>query len=268
MIIRYYSAYRGRGKFDNKLHKRAKYTIQRYEVAEHIRKWYAFHPYAKRLDEKWICSDYRIDQQRPQREVYSQGYIKIESITEMEEKWFDELINKYESKIEYPTVWDDGENTYYEETIYCPKCGKRRKVLTSKTHCEECGFEFEKAKKCPKCKTLNLKENNHCTKCNYKFHNESYINNKEFKVKTKEKQKIQCPKCGERKSKYYNKCPKCGFNYDGKKQCHQCKQWVDETDKFCVHCGVKLTVLIQCPNCGEKIKEENKFCNNCGTQIK
>ena len=87
----------------------------------------------------------------------------------MEKKVLDNVINKIEKNINYPTVYDDGENIYYEDTIHCPKCGKRRKVLTSKTNCEECGFEFSKAKKCLKCKDLNLNEYNYCVHCGNKL---------------------------------------------------------------------------------------------------
>ena len=38
----------------------------------------------------------------------------------------------------------------------------RRKVLTSKTHCEFCGFEFSESVKCSECGGLNLKNSDVC----------------------------------------------------------------------------------------------------------
>lgn len=244
-------------------------TLDMLGVMKRIDYWYKDFPYAKRINDKYICSDYRIDQQRPQRNVRSDYYIKIVSITPMEEIWFDKLIEKYENKIDYPTTWDDGENRYYEETIYCPKCGKRRKVLTSHTHCEFCGFEFNKAIKCPKCNSLNLKGSNHCINCNYEFRKESFINNKEYKVKKDEYiEKIKCPKCGTNKSKYFDTCQNCGFEYKNKKECPKCHEWIDEKDKYCCHCGQKQIVYIKCEKCGSTNKNENNYCKNCGEKLK
>lgn len=233
-----------------------------------IRRWYRKNPYAKRVDKNWICSDYRVDQQRPQRNVYSEAYIEIISMTDMEEVHFDRLIENLEKDIEYPTVWDDGKNEYYEETIYCPKCGKRRKVLTSETHCEFCGFEFSKALKCPKCNTMYLKGDDECKKCGYVFRKESFINNNDYEVKKDEYiQSVKCPKCGSRKSKYFSKCKECGFDFNNRKECPKCNCWVDESDKYCGNCGMKLKVLIECENCGEKNNSENRYCNYCGNKL-
>lgn len=233
-----------------------------------IRKWYKNNPYAKRISKEWICQDYRIDQQRPQRNVYSEAYIKIISITDMEESHLSMLIEKLESEIDYPTVWDDGKNKYYEETIYCPNCGKRRKVLTSKTHCEFCGFEFDKALKCPKCNALNMKGSKFCIKCGYKFRKEPFINNNDFEViKNKNVEKIKCPICGEKKSKYFNKCQNCGFDYENKKKCVKCGEWVDEDDEVCCFCGQKLSVFVKCQDCGENNNTKNNYCTKCGEKL-
>lgn len=154
---------------DLELMSRTPYTYKISEIEKKIREWYRFNPYAKKVNENWICSDYRIDQQRPQRKVYSEKYIEIVSISEMEKVVLNEVIQKIESEINYPTVWDDGKNEYYEDTIHCPKCMKRRKVLTSHSHCEFCGFEFSKSKKCPKCKDLSPSDSNFCIHCGNKL---------------------------------------------------------------------------------------------------
>ena len=233
-----------------------------------IRKWYKRNPYAKRISKHWICRDYRIDQQRPQRNVYSEAYIKIVNITDIEEMYLTELINEIEKDIIYPTVWDNGEERFYEETIYCPKCGKRRKVLTSETHCEYCGFEFNKAKKCPKCNGLNLRGSDECRICGYKFRKKSFINNEEFVVEKNEKsEKIRCPICNEKKSNFFNVCKNCGFDFTHKKQCVNCGKWVNDEDKFCMYCGQKLNVYIICDNCSSKNKLGNNYCNNCGEKL-
>lgn len=252
-----------------KIFSNIKNTYSILDMDKPFKKWYRRNPYAKRINENWICQDYRIDQQRPQRNIYSGAYIKIISITEMEEKHLDKLIDELESKIDYPTVWDDGYNNYYEETIYCPNCGKRRKVLTSHTHCEFCGFEFDKAKKCPKCNGLNLKGSDECRLCGYVFRRKSFINNEDFEVKKDDEiEKINCPICNEKKSKYFDVCQNCGFVYRGKKLCPQCKSWVCENDKFCCHCGQEMLILVECDKCGKKNNVENNYCNGCGNRLR
>lgn len=227
---------------------------QEIEMVEMINKWYKRHPYAKRLNKYWICGDYRIDQQRPQRNVISDNYIKIISISEMEEMKLTKLITSLESQINYPTMWDDGKNEYYEETIYCPQCGKRRKVLTSKIHCEFCGFEFEKAKKCPKCNNLNLKENNYCIHCGHKF------------IEKKANEIIRCPKCGRVKSEYDTHCRMCNFDFSKYTQCPKCGK-LTEKRNYCLYCGEKLQ-RIKCSECGEKNNLENKYCKYCGNNLR
>lgn len=253
---------------DMKIFMNSEKVCDKIKASKKIKSWYNKNPYAKRVDKEWICSDYRVDQQRPQRNVYSEAYMNITSMTEMEEKYIDFFIKSLEEHIEYPTVWDDGEKMYYEETIYCPNCGGRRKVLTSKTHCEHCGFEFSKAKKCPKCNALNLKGSNHCTKCNYEFKKKSFINNENFEVEKDEYiDIIRCPVCNERKSKYFDNCQSCGFDFSSNKECPNCKKWVDKDDKYCGHCGQKLTMMKKCSNCGKENKSENNYCNYCGMKI-
>lgn len=247
---------------------KTKRTMNKLDTMKQIRKWYKHHPYAKMIDENTICGDYRIDQQRPQRNVRSDGYIKILSITDMEKRYLKKLIDELEKQIEYPTLWDNGEEVFYEETIYCPKCGERRKVLTSETHCEFCGFEFSKAKKCPICNTLNLKGSKSCKKCDYEFRNESFIKNDDFEVKKNDENNVvKCPKCNGRKSQYFDKCQNCGFDFNGKKECPICHHWVDEKDKFCCHCGQELIVLLECSNCGKKNNSKNNFCSGCGVRL-
>lgn len=244
-------------------------TCNKLKASQIIRRWYRKNQYAKRVDKEWICSDYRVDQQRPQRNVYSEAYIQITSMTEMEETYIDTTIKSLEMNREYPTVWDDGKNEYYEETIYCPNCGKRRKVLTSKEHCEFCGFEFSKAKKCPKCNSLNLKGSNYCIKCNYEFRKKSFINNDDFEVKKKEKNDVvKCPICNKNKSEYFDTCQNCGFDFTKNKQCPKCKKWINNEDKYCGYCGQKLKVFVECKNCGKKNDNENRFCTGCGKKIR
>lgn len=243
-------------------------TVNKYKASQIIIEFYRKNPYAKKLEGGLICSDYRIDQQRPQRNVQSEQYLKLVSMTELEERYVDATINSLEKNIDYPTVWDDGVNRHYEQTIYCPKCGKRRKVLTSETHCEFCGFEFSKALKCPKCNSLNLKGSDECKKCGYEFRKESFINNDEFNVKKdKDNSVVKCPKCGGIKSRYFDTCQECGFDYKDKKECPVCHEWVDEKDKYCLYCGQMLNVLIKCKHCGKKIFDKNKFCTNCGQKL-
>ena len=208
----------------------AKYNI--YNFSKPIRKWYRYNPYAKKLNDEWICQDYRIDQQRPQRNVYSEAYIHIIQITEIERKYLDRLIDELEKNIEYPTVYDDGKNWYYEETIYCPDCGKRRKVLTSKTHCEFCGFEFSKAKNCPKCNRLNLEDNQFCTECGHDF-NENIIEN---------------------------------IIDDSLIECSNCGKLINSEYEFCTECGYKLNV-VKCKYCGMKNSGANVYCGYCGEKI-
>jgi len=148
---------------------KTRYTYKIDEIEKKLKKWYSLHPYSKKINETVFCGDYRIDQQRPQRNVYSEVYWKIISISEMEKRVLDETVKKIESNINYPTVYDDGKNIYYEETIHCPNCGRRRKVLTSKTNCEYCGFEFSKGERCPNCNDLNLKNSNYCIQCGNKL---------------------------------------------------------------------------------------------------
>lgn len=234
-----------------------------------IRNWYRDNPYAKRVDEEWICCDYRVDQQRPQRNVYSEAYIKISSMTEMENKHITNLINNLEKNIEYPTVWDDGKNRYYEETIYCPNCGKRRKVLTSKTHCEKCGFKFEDALKCQNCGALNLKGSKYCINCNHKFRKKSFINNDDFEVKKDEYiEKIKCPNCNSLKSRYFDVCQNCGFDYSNKKRCFDCGNWIDMDSRYCGYCGRRVKLEIECCECGKLNDEHNNYCNYCGSELK
>ncbi len=243
-------------------------TLNRFSILKELEHWYKQNPYAKRINENCICSDYRIDQQRPQRNVYSEYYFKIISISNMERRIVDSKIKSLEENIDYPTVWDDGENKYYEETIYCPKCGKRRKVLTSKTHCEFCGFEFSKAKKCPECNGLNLKGSDECRICGYEFRKKSFVKNDNFKVeKDTDIKIIKCPKCNTIKSKYFDHCQECGFDYSGKKECPNCHEWINENDKFCMYCGHRLLVKIKCENCGNENNSKNKYCNYCGNKL-
>lgn len=240
---------------------KTRYTYKINEIEKKLKKWYALHPYSKKINEKVFCGDYRIDQQRPQRNVYSEVYWKIISISEMEKKVLNETVKKIESNIDYPTVWDDGENRYYEDTIHCPKCGKRRKVLTSKTHCEFCGFEFDNAKKCPKCKDLSLKNSNHCNHCGHDF------NEKQIEKNIVEKEEIiRCPKCGEVKLKENDYCRKCNFNFNDKKRCVKCNTYVDDEDKFCYNCGQKLVVLKKC-TCGKKNEIGKNYCSGCGKKL-
>ena len=82
---------------DLELMSRTPYTYKISEIEKKIREWYRFNPYAKKLDENWICSDYRIDQQRPQRKVYSEKYIEIVSISEMEKVVLNDVIQKIEN---------------------------------------------------------------------------------------------------------------------------------------------------------------------------
>lgn len=232
-------------------------------IEKPIRKWYRHNPYSKRLNEEWICGDYRIDQQRPQRKVYSECYLRIFDMSEMEKNFIDKLIKDIEKDIEYPTVWDDGENRYYEKTIYCPNCGKRRKVLTSKTHCEFCGFKFSEAIECKKCGALNLKDSNVCIKCG-----------NDFRVKEVKKEDnivyeeiVRCPKCGSVKSEENHKCRCCDFDFDSKKECVNCHSWVDENDNFCNNCGQKLGMFKICKCCGKKNDGKYSFCGRCGNKL-
>lgn len=241
----------------------SKITCKISSMEKIIKKWYAHHPYSKKLNDKWICGDYRIDQQRPQRKVYSEQYLKIVEITEMERNYLDKLIEKIESDIDYPTVWDNGEERHYEKTIYCPKCGKRRKVLTSKTHCEFCGFEFNKAIECEKCGALNLKDNNVCTICGNEF-NKKYISKNNIKEFV---EIIRCPKCGSVKSDYNDNCRCCNFNFNDKKQCVKCHSWVDEDDNYCNQCGQKLEVQVKCKYCNKKNNSEYEYCSGCGRKL-
>ena len=241
-----------------------KMTFKISNVEKPIRKWYRQHPYSKRLNKKWICGDYRIDQQRPQRKVYSEWYLKIVEITEMEERYLDDLIKKIESEIDYPCVWDDGKNRYYEDVIHCPNCGKRRKVLTSKTNCEFCGFEFKKALKCPNCKDLSLNGSEKCIHCGYEFHKKD---NPFERINRNGVEIIRCPKCGSVKLDNCDKCRCCNFNFKNKKKCVRCKSWVDEDSNFCNMCGQKLEMFIYCGNCGFKNSLEYNFCSKCGCRL-
>lgn len=239
-----------------------------------IRKWYRKNPYAKKLDEKWICQDYRIDQQRPQRNVYSEAYLEIKEITEIEKRYLDKLIEELEKDIDYPTVWDDGENWYYEETIYCPDCGKRRKVLTSETHCEFCGFEFSKAKNCPKCNRLNLEDNVFCTECGHDFHKED-VDEKDVEIVHDNSKKIYCSECCH-VNVGNNYCTECGHKLRkvineeiDKKYCQDCGCKVDKNAKYCTECGSRIGIseeFVKCAVCGEWIGRfyEDRYCVNCG----
>ena len=244
------------------------YTYKISKIEKHIRKWYLIHPYAKKLNDEWICSDYRIDQQRPQRKVYSEGYIKIINISEMEKNFLNKLIEEIESEIDYPCVWDDGENRYYEDVIHCPKCGEFRTSLSSKSHCEKCGFEFKKTIKCPKCKDLSLKGSEKCSHCGHKFRKESFINNDDFEVKKGSVEIVRCPKCGSVKSKYNHQCRNCGFDFEGKKQCIKCHHWVSDDSHFCMYCGQRLNVLKKCKYCGSMNDDSNSYCTECGKEIR
>ena len=242
-----------------KLFSYVEYTYKASNVGKPIRRWYKYNPYAKRISKHWICQDYRIDQQRPQRNVYSEAYLKIVEITEMEENVLDEIIEELEKDRDYPTVWDDGKNSYYEDTIHCPNCGKRRKVLTSETHCEFCGFEFCKALKCPKCKDLSLKNSNYCIHCGY-----------DFNLKKKKKiydEVIRCPKCGCVKSKDSNFCRNCFFDFSNKKQCPKCKRIINDEDRFCNYCSQEQIGFVECNNCSKKNNMDNNFCTKCGEVI-
>lgn len=194
-----------------------------------IHKWYRKNKYAKRVGRKWICQDYRIDQQRPQRNVYSEAYLQVISMTELEEKHFDNLIKNIEKDIEYPTVWDNGEEVFYEKTIYCPNCGKRRKVLTSKTHCEFCGFEFSDSIECSECGGLNLKDSDVCRICGHDLNEES----------------------DDEEENYVMRC----FN---------CHKEIEYGDKYCCNCGIKLKNVVECEYCGKEINEGSVYCNYCG----
>ena len=248
-----------------KLFSYVEHTFKMSEMDKPIRKWYKHNHYAKRLNKKWICQDYRIDQQRPQRNVYSEAYIKIVEISEMEEIHLTKLINELESKIDYPTVWDDGKNRYYEDTIHCPNCDKRRKVLTSKTHCEFCGFEFAKALKCPKCKDLSPTGSNHCIHCGH-----------DLNVKSRLRKYIPCTECNKLNSPSNNYCIVCGhklqeISSDDKvlyrKYCSKCGKVLGKDDNFCIYCGhdknEKTTKTKVCSVCGTWCSDD-KYCWNCG----
>lgn len=237
------------------------HTYKIKDLEKPLRRWYRMHPYAKRINKHWICNDYRIDQQRPQRNVYSERYLKIVQMTEMEEKIFDKLIKDIEKDINYPTVWDDGKTRHYEDTIHCPNCGKRRKVLTSKTHCEFCGFVFSNAKKCPKCKDLNLMYVDICKHCGYDFNSKS-----EDEIKIDYEEEIRCPICDSIHI-YDGVCGICEFDFRNKKQCAKCKKWIDIEDKYCGYCGQKQIMFVECSKCGEKNHSKNKFCNHCGEKL-
>lgn len=244
-------------------------ALDRLSMIKEFNKWYKDNPYAKRVGKTMICSDYRIDQQRPQRDVRSDAYIVINSMTELEERLFDGLIEGLESKIDYPTTWDDGENTYYEETIYCPNCGERRKVLTSHNFCEFCGFEFSKAVRCPECNGLNLKGADKCRLCDYEFRKESFINNNEFEVKkNKDNEIIRCPECKTLKSRYFDTCQKCGYDFKHKKECPHCKELIDDKDNYCMYCGQKQIILIECKDCHKEIRNDDVYCKYCGQKQK
>lgn len=258
--------YYGNGKMNLFTKFRKTYNIA--NVYKPLKIWYKKHPYAKRLDDGWICSDYRIDQQRPQRRVFSEGYIKFVEITEIEEKVVDKIISELESKIDYPCVWDDGEHSYYEEKIICPNCHKERKVLTSETECEFCGFKFDEAFKCSECGALNLKGSDECINCHTKFNKKSFINNEEVEIiKNKENKSVKCPVCNTRKSKYFDECQNCGFTYHDKKQCPICHKWIKKGDNFCQYCGTKQKVYIKCKNCGKEMDNEKNYCTKCGVKL-
>lgn len=247
------------------------HTYKTSDLEKPIRKWYRMHPYAKRISKHWICNDYRIDQQRPQRNVYSERYLKIVQMTEMEEKFFDKLIKDIEKDINYPTVWDDGKTRHYEDTIHCPNCGERRKVLTSKTHCEFCGFAFSKfyVKKCPKCKDLNLIDEKVCRHCGYDF------NSKIGDEVKHRKSPIICSECEKKNNPNNNYCVGCNHKLKKidvndekyRQYCEYCGNQLKKEDKYCCECGKKVIKKILkvkiCPVCG-KWCNSNEYCWNCG----
>lgn len=254
-----------------KLLSRYRHTYKINEFKKLITKLYRIHPYAKKLNDEWICGDYRIDQQRPQRKVYSEYYLKIISISEMEKKELNKLIKEKESQIDYPTVWDDGENRYYEDTIHCPKCGKRRKVLTSHTHCEFCGFDFRETKKCSDCGDLSLKNSDYCNHCGYDF-----VNKISKKKKKNTRKKITCSECRTVNNGENKYCIKCGHKLKKipkssdiyKKYCTYCGKVVKRGEDYCNECGNEVKKKVKkekiCPVCGEWNDKEDEFCWNCG----
>ena len=150
-----------------------------------IIKWYRRNPYAKRINKTWICKDYRIDQQRPKRNVYSEAYLKIIDITEIEERYLSNLINDLESKINYPKVIsDDGENykIVYEEKVKKHNNDKKRIKK-----------DYSNKKQCHRCKEWINEDDKYCIYCGVK----------QLKV-------VECVKCG-KKNKVSNKyCSNCG----------------------------------------------------------
>ena len=158
-------------------------------------------------------------------------------MTEMEEKFFDKLIKDIEKDIDYPTVWDDGKTRHYEDTIHCPNCGKRRKVLTSKTYCEFCDIAFSKfyVKKCPKCKDLNLIDEKVCRHCGHDF--------------------------------YQKECEVNDEIVKDVKRCKYCRKEIGMDDRYCIYCGRKQEEIIKCSNCGKSNISNNKFCSECGGKL-
>lgn len=155
-------------------------TFNIYSFREPIIKWYRKNPYAKRINQKWICKDYRIDQQRPKRNVYSEAYLKIIEITEIEERHLTDLIKKLEENINYPKViFDNGKEYVIDEKIK-----KEEKIK-----CEEKMIKVEKIH-CSKCGMLIHNEDNYCCYCGEK--QESRI----------------CKKCGSKINGNY--CSECG----------------------------------------------------------
>lgn len=102
------------------------YDILNYSML--IRRFYRKNPYAKRIDKNWICQDYRIDQQRPIRNVYSEGYLEIVYMTEMEEMSLNNMIKLLEKDRIYPFICPYCETENMKGNNYCIKCGNKLEV--------------------------------------------------------------------------------------------------------------------------------------------
>ena len=162
-------------------------TFNIYNFRKPIIKWYKKNPYAKRINKEWICKDYRIDQQRPMRNVYSEAYLKITNITKIEERYISDLINELENKIKYPKViYDDGKEYVYKEnneevksnkikkrkfkdnvnSIHCHNCNSI--INKNDNYCSYCGVKQIKLIKCKYCE-CEIKNKNYCSNCGEKL---------------------------------------------------------------------------------------------------
>ena len=250
-----------------------KKQLYRGGISKSMMEYYKKFPFAKRLDEKWICCDYRIDQQRPQRNVYSEAYIEIRNVMPLEKKELDDIISSLEEKINYPTVWDNGKYAFYEETIICPNCNHQRKSLTSVTHCEHCGYEFDKGIKCKECGTLNLENSEECKKCGCKFDKRGYedikIRLKDFieEIRKGKSDKEACEIVDLDYVDVYDWLKKgkngVGYEYSWLKDEYDKAKW----DYYNYHKRNNVNNKIICHNCGSKNDKNNRFCEMCGEKI-